>query len=219
MRRILSSVLFIMLIAAGLSGCIQDNTEDIHSLTELVASEVKEYEGEDLSSILDFRENAIKGPQFIDIETYRLTVDGLVDNPLELTYDQVLKNKAYKKVVTLNCVEGWSVDILWEGILLEDLFEKTKVQDEANTVIFHCYDGYTTSLPLQTIIDKEILLAYKMNDLEIPPQRGFPFMLVAEEKLGYKWAKWVTRIELSNDPDYEGYWEQRGYSNEADIKN
>jgi DMSO/TMAO reductase YedYZ molybdopterin-dependent catalytic subunit len=46
---------------------------------------------------------------------------------------------------------------------------------------------------------------------------GYPFIVVAEEKLGYKWARWVTRIELSEDPDYQGYWEQRGYDNTADI--
>jgi len=62
-----------------------------------------------------------------------------------------------------------------------------------------------------------MILAYKMNDVVLPVDRGFPFQLVAEDKLGYKWIKWVTRIEVSDDEDYEGYWEQRGFTNEADI--
>jgi DMSO/TMAO reductase YedYZ molybdopterin-dependent catalytic subunit len=106
-----------------------------------------------------------------------------------------------------------------EGVLLEDLFDDVEVKENANTVIFHSYDGYTTSLPLQTVLDKDLIIAYKMNDIVLPPERGFPFQLVAEDKLGYKWAKWITRIELSDDPDYEGYWEQRGFTNEADVNN
>ena len=61
------------------------------------------------------------------------------------------------------------------------------------------------------------MLAYKMNEVVLPPERGFPFQLVAEEKWGYKWIKWVTEIELSDDESYRGYWEQRGYSNNGDL--
>ena len=208
-------LLFIFL----LSGCGLSTSSDAgkSSIEELTKVEVTEYEGKDLSSIADFRENSIKGPQYIDIDTYRLKIDGLVDKPVELTYEEVLENKQYKKMVRLNCVEGWSVDILWEGILLKDLFAEVDVKDGANTVIFHSEDGYTTSLPLQTILDRDLLLAYKMNDVVIPPERGFPFQLVAEDKLGYKWAKWITRIELSDDVNYRGYWEQRGFDNDAEI--
>jgi DMSO/TMAO reductase YedYZ molybdopterin-dependent catalytic subunit len=60
-------------------------------------------------------------------------------------------------------------------------------------------------------------MAYKMNDVTIPPERGFPFMLVAESKWGYKWAKWITGIEFSSDISYKGYWEDRGYSNDGDL--
>ena len=60
--------------------------------------------------------------------------------------------------------------------------------------------------------NNQILLAYKMNNVTIPPERGFPFMLVAESKWGYKWIKWVTKIEVSNNTTYKGHWESRGYS-------
>jgi len=56
-----------------------------------------------------------------------------------------------------------------------------------------------------------------MNEITVPPERGFPFELVAESKWGYKWIKWITAIELSDDVDYRGYWEKRGYSNAADL--
>jgi len=125
--------------------------------------------------------------------------------------------KNYKKVITLNCVEGWSVTILWEGMLVRDLLEKAKPLPEAKVIIFHAYDGYTTSLPLDYIMNRDILMAHKMNEIPIPPERGFPFQLVAESKWGYKWIKWITRIELSDDINYRGFWESRGYSNSADL--
>ncbi len=219
MKKIGYIFLACILLTASLAGCATRNETDEEHLKELAETQITEYQGKDLSSILEFRDNSIKGTQQIDIETYKLTIDGLVDTPLTLTYDEVLSHQSYTKLVTLNCVEGWSVDILWEGILLKDLFAEAGVQPDAVTVIFHSEDGYTTSLPLQTILDKNIMIAYKMNGLELPPELGFPFQLVAEEKLGYKWAKWITRIELSSDANYKGYWEQRGYSNEADVEN
>lgn len=183
----------------------------------LGSSEVTAYEGERLDSVNAFRENSIKGLQYVDINEYNLTITGLVNNTLVLSYDGLLKYQSYSKVVHLYCVEGWSVNILWEGILIKDLLEDAGVSENANTVIFHAVDGYTTSHPLNYIIDNNILLAYKMNGLTLPPERGYPFQLVAEDKWGYKWIKWVDGIIVSDDDEYEGFWESRGYSNTGDL--
>ena len=189
-----------------------------NKVNELPSVEIREYEGKDLSSISDFRENSIKGPQYIDTESYQLKITGLVENPITYTYEEVIGNhELYKKVVTLNCVEGWSVTILWEGVLVKDLIEEAKASTEAKVVIFHAYDGYTTSLPLDYIVNQDIIMAHKMNGVVLPPERGAPFQLVAESKWGYKWIKWITEIELSDDVDYRGYWESRGFSNEGDL--
>ncbi len=196
----------------GCAGGRIDTAKDLGSV------QVREYEGEKLSSVDDFRENSIKGPQNIDIATYRLSIDGLVEKPAEYTYDEVIdKYQSYKKVVTLDCVEGWSVTILWEGVLVRDLIQEAGVLPEAKVIIFHAHDGYTTSLPVDYVLDNDILMAYKMNDITIPTERGFPFQLVAESKWGYKWIKWIDGIELSDDENYRGFWEQRGYSNSADL--
>ncbi|HOU10112.1 MAG TPA: molybdopterin-dependent oxidoreductase [Clostridiales bacterium] len=207
---------FCALLLPGLFGCASNGSSNINSLAE---AEINEYQGEKLGSIKDFRENSIKGPQKVDIKTYRLKVDGLVEKTASYTYAEVLANPKYSKVVTIHYVEGWDVTILWEGVLLKDIFDRSKARAQANTVIFHSVDGYTTSLPLKTILDKNMILAYKMNGVVLPPERGFPFQLVAEDKLGYKWAKWIDRIELSDNADYKGYWEQRGYDNDADFNN
>lgn len=217
----LRRVLWICLvISLAMAGCGQESAElyKEEDLAELTKVEIYEFEGEALNSILDFRENSIKGPQAVDIETYRLVIDGLVEEPTELKYEEVLAFDKVSKMVVMHCVEGWSVKILWEGVLLKDLLDSVKVGTDANTVIFYAVDGYSTSLPLQTVLDRNMLLADKMNGVVMPVQRGYPFQLVAEDKLGYKWIKWINRIELSDDEDYKGFWETRGYSNEADVE-
>ena len=184
----------------------------------LYPEEIREYEGQDLSSLVDVKDNAIKGTQNIDASTYRLTINGLVNKTLEFTYDQVINgHQKYQKVVTLHCVEGWSAKILWEGILVRDLIQAAEINPAAKVVIFHAADDYTTSFPVDYFFDNDILIAYKMNDLTIPPEKGFPFQLVAESKYGYKCIKWITQIELSDNENYKGYWESRGFSNDADL--
>jgi DMSO/TMAO reductase YedYZ molybdopterin-dependent catalytic subunit len=180
--------------------------------------EIREYEGQDLSSIGDFSANAIRGTQHVNASTYSLTITGLVNKTLEYSYDDVVTRfQKYQKVTTLHCVEGWSVKILWEGFLLKDLLNEAEIDPNATVVIFYAYDGYSTSLPLNYILENDILIAYKLNGLTLPPERGFPFQLVAESKYGYKWIKWITKIELSDNEDYRGFWESRGWSNEANI--
>lgn len=194
------------------------SSDEDAEVSDLDYVEVQEYEGKDLSSINDFRENSIKGPQTVDADTYRLKITGLVDQPTELTYAEVLEShEPFKKAVTLNCVEGWSVDILWEGVLLSDVIDAAGADPDASVVILRAVDGYSTSLPMEYIRSRDILMAYKMNDVELPPERGYPFQLVAERKWGYKWIKWIEEIEISNDKEFRGYWEQRGYSDDGDL--
>lgn len=188
------------------------------SLEEVDYVEIRSYEGQPLASISDFRENSIRGPQTLLEEEYRLYLVGLVQSPRTYTYQQIITQfPAYQKVVTLHCVEGWSVTILWEGIRMEDLLSTVDIDPAATTVIFYAADGYSTALPLDYLYEQDILLAYNMNNVTLPAERGFPFQLVAESKWGYKWIKWITSIELSADSDYEGYWERRGFPNTADA--
>jgi DMSO/TMAO reductase YedYZ molybdopterin-dependent catalytic subunit len=210
------TIVLFLSIAVIIQGCTGRMTpQKAGNLNEV---EIKDYQGEKLGSSTDFRENSIKGPQYVDIESYRLKVTGLVNNPAEYTYNDVItKYQHYTKLLTLNCVEGWSVKILWEGLQVKDLLNQAVVKPEAKVVIFHAYDGYTTSIPLSYILDKNLLLAYKMNGIILARENGYPFQLVAEDKWGYKWIKWVTDIELSDKQDYKGYWEDRGYSNDGSL--
>lgn len=214
MKKIIIAVLIIVL---GISIYLMADLFKPNTI-RLDAVEVREYQGQKLSSMNDFRENSIKGPQYIDLKNYHLEVTGIVYNPKNYTYDEVISNhQNYEKVVKLECVEGWDVNILWKGILVRDLINEVNPNPNAKVVIFYAYDGYSTSFPLEYFFKNNIILAYKMNNATIPPERGFPFLLVAESKWGYKWIKWVTKIELSDNVNYKGYWESRGYSNTGNL--
>ena len=178
-----------------------------------------EYMGSKLTPIGQQKNNALKGTQVIDRATYKLTVDGLVDNPLILSYDDLQAYPQVSQLMDLNCVEGWNFKAKWTGPALKDLFADAKVRPEAKIAIFHTADvpeGYG-SLDLGYLSEKNIIIALKNNDVVLPPDRGFPFQVVATGKFGYKWAKWVTRIELSSDTNFRGFWESRGYNNRADV--
>jgi DMSO/TMAO reductase YedYZ molybdopterin-dependent catalytic subunit len=214
-RNIFILVLILIVLGVGIFVTMKSFQQPI----KLDNVEVKEYQGQNLSSVNDFRENSIKGPQKVDINNYRLEVSGLVQNPQNYTYDQIKAKQTYQKVVKLDCVEGWDVTILWEGVQVKDILNDVKPLPQANTVIFYAVDGYSTSFPLDYFQNNQIIMAYKMNNATIPPERGFPFQLVAESKWGYKWIKWIEKIELSNNSSYKGYWESRGYSNSGNLTN
>lgn len=202
------TVLFITI-----SGCVSDRGEPgvYNNETENLS-----YQGEQLTPIAQQRNNAIRGTQYIDREDYRLQVDGLMENSRNFTYEEITSLPQTSKVVELNCVEGWSFTAKWTGVKIAEIFEETNAMENATTVIFYSADGYSTSLDKGYLLENDIILAYKLNDVTLPPERGFPLQLVAEDKYGYKWAKWIIRIELSDSP-YRGYWEERGYNNTANV--
>ena len=158
-------------------------------------------------------------PKILIKQPNKLTVDGLVDHPLSLGYDDLLAYPQISQLMDLNCVEGWNFTAKWTGPMLSAIFADAGVQSGAKIVIFYTTDdpdGFT-SLDLSYINDNNIIIALKDNDVTLPADRGFPFQVVATGKFGYKWAKWVTRIELSSDTGFRGYWESAGYNNNGDI--
>jgi DMSO/TMAO reductase YedYZ molybdopterin-dependent catalytic subunit len=180
--------------------------------------EVTEYQGQKLTAVENQGLTAVERPPVVNLASFRLRVDGLVTTPASLTYDDVLAMSPVSRVVRLNCVEGWSFLALWTGVRLTDLLAKVQPLAGAKTVIFYALGGtYSSALPLEYVLKKDLILAAKDNNLTLTPERGFPFKLIAEDKHGYKWIQWVERIEVS-DKDYRGYWETRGYSNDADVK-
>ena len=203
------SIIMCLFVLILFSGCLskQDNRNE---------TEATEYMGIKLTPVSEQGNNAIKGTQFIDKDAYRLRIDGMVERPANLTYDQITNYTPVSKVVSLNCVEGWGFTAKWTGVPVKTLFDDTGIIENVTTVIFYSTDGYSTSHDLDYLMDNNIMLAYRINDITLPQDRGFPLQLVAEGKYGYKWAKWIDHIELVN-ASYKGYWESRGYNNKGDF--
>lgn len=183
-----------------------------------LAGELGEANGTALDSVASYRENSIRGPPEVDLTEYRLEVAGAVGRPRSYSYGEVLDGfPSESRVVTLSCVEGWDATSFFEGVAVIDLLEASDLSQDATTVVFTALDGYATSLPLAAVRDHRLLLAHRVNNLTLPRELGFPFILVADDRWGYKWCRWVTRIEASTDTAYRGFWERRGYSNDGDV--
>jgi len=217
---------FMLAFIAAASSCSDPGemegvpVDEVSQATEsrYTENEIRDYQGVRLDPSIGPRDNSIKGIQYIDIEDYSLSVSGLVDETLSYKYGEILELPEYERLVTLHCVEGWESTVLWKGSLIKDIIEPSSIQSSANTIIFHCADDYNTSMPISDVIENQMILAYSSNGIELPPALGYPFIVVAEDKIGYKWARWVTEIEISNNPDFKGYWESIGYDNAGDLK-
>lgn len=172
---------------------------------QLPAVEIQGYWGENFSSGLDLRGNTLMRSEWIEPARYNLVVNGLVAKPVRYSYKKLLEFPGYEKRVILHCVEGWSAQFLCEGLLVNDLLKAAEVSPRAKRAVFYGADGYTTSLPLDFIRNKKIMMAYKMNGLPLTVERGSPLHLVAEKKWGSKWVKSITRIELSDSKQCNGY--------------
>jgi DMSO/TMAO reductase YedYZ molybdopterin-dependent catalytic subunit len=181
--------------------------------------EATEFQGTKLTPIKDQNLNALAGTQKINQTDYTLTIDGLVDHPLTLSYADLEALPQVSEIATLQCVEGWQYTAEWTGPTLSSIFAKAGVQPGAVIAIFHTADdtnGYS-SVDLNYIDSNNIIVAMKDNGITLPAANGFPLRLVAAGKWGYKWAKWITRIELSSDTNFRGYWESNGYNNNGDV--
>jgi DMSO/TMAO reductase YedYZ molybdopterin-dependent catalytic subunit len=181
--------------------------------------EATTFEGTKLTPIKNQLLNGIAGTQNIDQATYTLAIEGMVDHPITFTYADLEALPQVSVLATLECVEGWSYTAKWTGPSLSAILAQAGVQSGAVIAIFGTADdpdGFT-SLDLSYINANNIILALKDNDITLPAANGFPVRVVATGKYGYKWAKWVTSIDVSSNANFQGYWESAGYNNNGDI--
>ena len=154
-------------------------------------------------------------PKF-DPKRWDFVVEGLVGNPLKLTYEEFLKLTKVVSVSDFHCVTGWSkLDNSWEGVALKTISDLVKPLKEARYVTVVAEGYYTTSLPLEDLLEDDVLLAFRLDGKPLEPEHGGPLRLVVPKKYAYKSAKWVRKLRFTEEQEL-GYWETRGYSNTAD---
>jgi len=153
----------------------------------------------------------------LDLVEWQLVVDGEVETSLRLGWEEFLEFPRVVSVSDFHCVEGWSVlDRRWEGVLFKTLVSMVKPREGVVSVFFECADGYTTALSLEDLLDDDVVLAYRHNGSALESSLGGPLRLVIPKKYAYKSAMWLTRIRFMKTRRL-GYWEQRGYSDTADV--
>jgi len=151
-----------------------------------------------------------------DPATWDLRLFGLVEKEVAFTYDQILALPTVRVVADVHCVTGWSkLDTVWEGVSCRELLKHVRLRPEARYVMVHAEYGFTANLPLEALLDDDVLLAYRYNDAPLTPEHGYPLRLVVPKRYFWKSVKWVRGLEFMAQ-DRPGYWEQRGYHNNAD---
>ena len=155
--------------------------------------------------------------QKIDLKEWRLRAFGLVDNEIELNWEEFSELPWSTVEAPFHCVTQWSkMENTWGGLLFTDLAAIVKPKDEAKFVIAHCYGDYTTNLPLEVLMDGMSLLAHKHDGEPLTAEHGGPLRLVVPQRYGWKSAKWLRGIEFIAE-DRPGFWEVRGYHNNGDF--
>jgi len=155
----------------------------------------------------------------IDTKEWKLEITGLVEEPIELNYEQILVMPQESIFATLETISnppgGSSIgNAVWTGVPFEHILDLVEVESSVIKVAFFCDDGYSTSITIDEAMEEGVILAYKMNGQTLSAEHGFPVRMVVPEKYGMKWPKWINKIEFV-DYDYRGYWEQRGWSDYA----
>ena len=153
----------------------------------------------------------------IDLETWEFKVFGLVESEKTLSWDQFVSLPAVTVEAPFHCVTQWSrLHNTWEGVAFSEVLKLAGSAPEAGHVMVHCYGGYSTNLPLDLMMDDDVLLAYRHEGEPLTPEHGYPLRLVVPKRYGWKSAKWVNGVELMAE-DRPGFWEARGYHMRGDY--
>ena len=152
----------------------------------------------------------------IDLARWRFEIEGLVEHPVSLTYDELTALPLRSTLCDIHCVTRWSrLDNRFEGIAAADLLARAKPRPEATHVLVRAAQGFTTNLPLADLDRPENLLAWKHDGAELTPEHGWPLRLVVPHLYFWKSAKWVRGFELLSE-DEAGFWERNGYHMRGD---
>ncbi len=161
-------------------------------------------------------------PPQVDSASWKLQVTGLVDHELSLSYEQLKALPPTSFYLTLECISnevgGTQIgNAQWKGVLLRDVMSSITVKDSVRKVVLYGADDYADSITPQKAMADDVLLAYEMNGVPVPPEHGYPVRLLVPGIYGMKNVKWLNRIDFV-DQDFIGFWEQAGWSDQAVIK-
>ncbi|MGH8013928.1 MAG: molybdopterin-dependent oxidoreductase [Candidatus Binataceae bacterium] len=167
----------------------------------------------------DFYITSYSSTPRIDAAAWQLKFNGLVAHPLLLSYDELKKQPTIREMLTYECIsntpDGSAISsAIFTGTRLKSLFERVGIRGNAVYAAMHAADGYYTGVPIDEILHPDTFLLYEMNGVPLPPIHGYPARIFIPGKYGMKQPKWITEISFV-DQKFTGYWETRGWSDEA----
>jgi DMSO/TMAO reductase YedYZ molybdopterin-dependent catalytic subunit len=152
----------------------------------------------------------------VPTDDWQLTIDGLVDTPLVLSWDDLMALPQSEVTTDIHCVTRWTkLDTVWQGVWLDDIFARAGVKPTATHLLASSYGGYTTNVPLAEVTAQKAMIAHTYDNSPLTPEHGGPARLFVPALYFWKSAKWVNRLTLL-DKDQPGFWEQYGYHNHGD---
>lgn len=155
-------------------------------------------------------------PSYPDLSGWDFRVSGEVDQPFTLKWAEFRALPTTQVTLDIHCVTRWSkLDTAWEGVPFSHIIEVAQPKPSARFVVFHADGGYTTNVPIEVARDAQCLLAWNYAGEPLEPEHGYPLRGIVPGRYFWKSAKWLRGIEFLNE-DRLGFWEQNGYSNNAD---
>jgi DMSO/TMAO reductase YedYZ molybdopterin-dependent catalytic subunit len=170
----------------------------------------------------EFYVTSYRSPPTIRIHQWSLSLNGLVERPITLGYEQLVEKLAISQIVTLECVGntlgGESISTAeWSGVPLRSLLEEAVITAQAYDVVFRAADGFSDSITIGRAMLGDVIIAHKMNGVPLPEGHGFPARVIVPGHYGMKSVQWLTAIEVV-DHHYKGYYQQKGWTEEAIVK-
>lgn len=149
-------------------------------------------------------------------QNWQLRVYGLVENELNIDWATFQAMPQVTDVSDFHCVTRWSqLDMDWQGVMAHEILALAQPKDSAKFVTLHGYDGYSTNLPLEALLDDDVIVAHGVFGQPLSLEHGGPVRIIVPKRYAWKGAKWLKAIEL-HEFDRPGFWEVRGYHNDAD---
>jgi DMSO/TMAO reductase YedYZ molybdopterin-dependent catalytic subunit len=152
----------------------------------------------------------------IDVKRWRFRIFGLVEEPIELTFDQFMDLPKVTITRDIHCVTAWSrFDTIFEGVPFREVYNLIDPKPEAQFAMIHAEYGFTTNLPLADLLRDDVIFAHRADGADLTPEHGWPLRLVVPHLYFWKSAKWVRGLELLAT-DRPGFWESHGYHMRGD---
>ncbi len=151
----------------------------------------------------------------VQLDRWRLYIDGEVENPVILTWDDFMSLPQSEDTSDFHCVTTWSkLDMPWKGVRLLDLAALVQPKETATHLLCHGYDTYTTNVSLEEALKPDVLLAHTVYNEPLAKEHGGPVRMITPQLYAWKGAKWIKRLQFLPQNKL-GFWEERGYSNTA----